>query len=189
MAYGYGLVPVGSIGGAPYTGGLVRMAVPAADTADIYPGDPVLLDGGSTADGVPTIDKCGATSPIFGVVVSVDSPLVDNRTYVLGSDATNVQYVLVAPAVGGTLFKCGASAALTAGAVGSVADTSVVAGASPYYTSKTVLDQGTLATSGTAQLQIVGFVQNGKSVTAADADVVVRVMEPQIGVGAVSAGI
>jgi len=187
MAYGF--IPVGSLGGAPYTGGLVRMAVPAADTADIYPGDLVVLDGGSTADGVPTVDKVAAGGAIFGAMVAVDQPTIEERTYVLGSDATNVQYILVAPALGGTLFKCNPSAALAATAVGSVADISVTAGAAPYYTSKSSLDQGTLATSGTAQLQIVGFAQNGTAITSTSADVLVRVMEPQIGFGAVSAGV
>lgn len=186
MAYGF--IPIGGIDGRPYNGATKRCVVVGGDTTDIYPGDFVRYTGTGDDFGAPSVTKVAAGEVIFGAVVSVEPNVASgDRTYVLGSVTTD-QYVNVAIATDGMLFKCNPSAAAAKTSIGLNADISVTAGAAPYYTSKSSLDVGATGTA-TAQLNIVGFLDNGTALTSTSADLVVRVAEPQIGAATLSVGV
>lgn len=187
MAYGYGFIPIGGMDGRPYNGGTRRCVVLSADTTDIYPGDFVKYSGDGNTDGVMAVTKVAAGEVILGAVVSVEPNQATDLPYVLGSVAAD-RFVQVAVATPGMLFKCATSAALAVTDIGKMCPIVVNAGAAPYWTSKSTLNKGTLSTTA-EQLNIMGTVQNGKAPTAADADVVVRVALPQIGLATASVGV
>jgi hypothetical protein len=185
MAYGF--IPVGGINGHPYNGATVRCVKLAADASNIHIGDFVKLDGTGDATGVPSVNKVAAGNVIFGAVVAVEAVEAVSTTYAPASAATD-RYLHVAVATPDMLFKCNPSAAVAKTDVGRTADISVSNGTAPFYTSKSSLDQTNLGTA-PAQLQIVGFVQNGIDVTSTSADLIVRVAEPQIGLMTASVGV
>jgi len=184
----YGFIPIGGIDGRPYNGGTVRCVVLGADTTDIYPGDFVRQNGTASTDGVISVTKVAAGEVIFGAVVSVEPSTATDRTYVLGS-VTADQYVNVAVATDTTLFKCNPATAIAVADIGGNADISVSAGTAPYYTSKSsILGNGSYGT-GTAQLNLLGVIQDGTSATSTSANLIVRVAEPQVGINTVSVGV
>lgn len=191
MAYGYGFIPIGGIDGRPYNGATMRCSVAGADVTDIYPGDFVVQTGSASTDGgYITVSKAqgteGTPGLIWGVCVSVVPSVATSLPYILGS-VTTEQFINVAPLTPGMLLQCGASAAIAVTDVGGLCDFTNVAGAAPYYRSKSVLT-ASFGTS-TAQLQLVGQVNNGKAFTATDADFIVRVTETQVGASAASVGV
>jgi hypothetical protein len=188
MAYGF--IPVGGIDGRPYNGATMRCVVVGGDTTDIYPGD-FVIQNGTSVDGCISVTKAvgsgGTPGVIWGAMVSIEPNAASgDRTYVLGSVTTD-QYINVAVATTGMLFMCNPASAIAATDVGGLADFTMVAGDAPYYKSKSVM-AASFGTS-TAQLQFVGQVRNGKAITAADADLLVRVTESQVDVSAASVGV
>jgi hypothetical protein len=187
----YGFIPIGGHDGRPYNGATRRCAVLGADTTDIYPGDFVVLSGTASADGVPAVTKAvgseGSPGVIWGAVVSVEPSVATSLPYVVGAVTTD-QFVNVAVATPNMLFMCNPSAAIAVTDVGAVCDFTMVAGAAPYYKSKSTLTS-TFAASGSAQLRLIGTVQNGKAVTATNVDCIVIVTEPQAGLTLASVGV
>ena len=184
---GYGFKPVGGIDGRPYNGGTQRCVVLGADTTDLYVGDFVRLAGSGTATGVPDVTKVAATEVIYGAIVSIEPLEAASALWIDGSEVAVDRYVNVAVATDGMLFACHPTSAIAKTNIGAMGDIVVVAGAAPFYTSKSTLS-ATLTTSA-AQLQLVGFVQNDKDATSATADLIVRVAEPQIGGATASVGV
>ena len=186
MAYGYGFIPIGGIDGRPYNGGTQRFVVLGADTSDFGVGDFVTLAGTGSTAGVTAVTGASATDPILGAVVSIDPIESSSALWIDGSVELADRHVNVAVATDGMLFQCASASAIAVTSIGLLGDSVVVAPAAPFYKSKSTIS-ATVTTS-PAQLQIVGVVQNGKAATASDADLIVRVAEPQMGDAKLSIG-
>jgi hypothetical protein len=184
---GYGFIPIGGIDGRPYNGATVRCVVLGGDTTDIHVNDMVKQNGTGSTAGVISVTKVAAGEVIFGSVVSIEPRHAADNMWIDGSEETADRYVNVAPATDGMLYMCNPASAIAVTDIGGLADLTVGAGAAPFWRSTSTLT-ASFGTS-TAQLQLLGMVQNGKLATAADADLIVRVVETQLGHATDSVGV
>ena len=186
MAYGF--LPIGGMDGRPYNGGTTRCVKLAADATAIYPGDFVRQNGTGSTDGVLSVTKVAAGEVILGAVVSVEPTMATDLPFAAASASTD-RFLNVAVAVNGSLFKCNPATAIAVTDLGGNADISVSAGAAPYYVSRSsILGSGSYGV-GSAQLNLVGVVQDGVGATSTSSNLIVRVAEPQIGADTASVGV
>jgi hypothetical protein len=186
MAYGF--IPLGGIDGRPYNGGTMRCVKLAADATAIYPGDFVRQNGTADVNGQISVTKVAAGEVILGAVVSVEPTEATSLPFAAASAATD-RYLNVAVATDGMLFKCQPATAIAVADIGGNADISVSAGVAPFYTSKSsILGNGSYGIA-TAQLNLLGVIQDSASPTSTSANLIVRVAEPQIGGATVSVGV
>ena len=179
MAYGYGFIPIGGIDGRPYNGATQRFVVLGSDTSDFGVGDFVKLNGTGSTAGIANVTGAGATGEVLGVVMSIDPIESSSALWIDGSVELVDRHVNVAVCTDGMLLQCASSAGIAVANIGLYADSVLNAPVAPFYKSKSTISS-TLTTS-PAQLHLLGVVQNGKAATATDADLIVRVGEPQIG--------
>lgn len=177
-----GLSPVRYRSGAPYNGAANTYYVPATDAdAAIYIGGLVKLAGSADANGVPSVTGNVATSNVVvGVVVGVSPTLGADG---IGQSATlhransTERYVMVADDPD-LVFEVqdDASATLTAGAVGSVADlTGFTAGNVSTGLSSIEIAASSVTTGASdADVQIVGLVQKPDNTIGNNAKWLVR---------------
>ena len=201
----FGFRPVGSVSGGGYNGTSVECAIPGGDGTDTFVGDFVKLDGGGTTfgtlgatkTGLPTVIQCAAGEVIFGVVVGFAFNSADlTDTFALGSNA-NDRICYVVPAANGTLFLAqedGATDNLTVADIGSTTDIVVAAGDTTYGVSGMSIDSdGSLSTSGSAQLRILSFYQDAENEIKTDNTGgplwIVTVTEPQLGLSTATIGV
>lgn len=155
----FGLRPVGTVNGQPYSGAVRAYSVPAGDGTAIYIGDAVKLDTASQIiNGQLYKDVIIAASGdvMVGAVVGVLPSTRDSLTYraastariVLVADDPNQLFEIVQGA-GGT--------ALTANDIGLNADLLVAAGSTVTGYSASVINNIGEATTNTLDLKIVGM--------------------------------
>lgn len=164
-----GLVPVGSLAGAPWNAKGQVYCIPSTDGNAFAVGDPVVLAGSADANGVPTITlaTAGVGNPVLGSLLSpagaglygaeygipAESPVVIPATktrayYVLVQDDPNTIFEIQEDGVGGTIAA--ASVALNA---------DLVAGTNNGYVSGWMLDSSTVGTGSTIQCKILRAAQ------------------------------
>ncbi len=160
-----GLRPVRYLSGAPYNGAANLYYIPASDTnAAVYIGGLVKLAGSADADGVASVTGNTATSNVFvGVVIGVHPTMgagANGRDSTIYRANSTERYVWVADDPN-LLFEVqdDASATLTAGAVGSVADlTGFTTGSTTTGLSAIEISASTATTGASdADVQIMGL--------------------------------
>jgi hypothetical protein len=156
----FGLRPVGTANGQPYTGAARIYSVPAGDGNAIYLGDAVKLVGTSqVVNGSPYADiAIAATGDVLvGVAIGVLPATRDSLTY----RAASTQRLLLVADDPDLLFEIqqtNSGTALNANDIGLNANISVVAGSTVTGYSGTVLDNATEATTNTLDVKLVGIV-------------------------------
>jgi len=177
-----GLRPVRYRSGAPYNGAANLYYVPATDTdAAIYIGGLVKLAGSADADGVASVTGNVATSNVVvGVVVGVEPSMgagANGRDSTLYRVNSTERYVWVADDPD-LLFwvQDDASATLTAGAVGSVADLTGFTSGNTATGLSAIEISATTSTTGSsdADVQIVGLFNSPDNAIGNHADWLVR---------------
>lgn len=173
----FGLRPVRTVSGAPYTGAFREYSVPASDGTALYIGDLVTMVGtSSTVNGVAMQDVTrSATGGVFqGVIVGVKPDTQASLPYRAASTLRVVR-VCDDPNM---LFeiKDGASGtALTAADVGLNADIVVVAGSTVTGYSGTTLNNATEATTNTLDVKLVEILnRSDNEIGSASASWLVR---------------
>lgn len=173
-----GLVPVGTVSGAPVSGAARVYTIPASDGTAVYIGD--LVTGATTStviNGVTYQDVIqGATGGVFqGVVVGV---LPDTSTSLPYRAASTLRRVLVNDDPN-TLFEAedvSTGTPLAAADVGLNVNVVVAAGSTVTGYSGMHLDNTTEATTNTLDLKIIGVPNRADNdLTAASAKFLVRI--------------
>lgn len=144
----FGLRPVRTLAGAPWTGQVVQCVIPSGDSTATFVGDAVKLSG--TADtgdenGAPTVIQAAAGDVIFGVIVRFQPDPTDLFSKYRTASTRRVCYV--APALADTVFEVQADAAFAATDVGALFDVVVGSGDTTTGKSGMELDVGTAGTS------------------------------------------
>lgn len=157
----WGLIPRRQRSGETENGSLNEYYVDPAYGTAVFMGDPVILSGSGSPEGVPgvVVATAGATNRITGVVVGfrpapgiVAQGYLTASTggYVLVSDNPDTEYEIQEDSVGGSL-------AVTQ--IGLNADLVAAAGNTFLKRSGWMLDSSTAGTGATLQVRIVGFEQ------------------------------
>lgn len=160
VAAPFGLRPVGTVNGQPYTGAARTYSIAAGDGTATYIGDPVKLAGTAQfINGSTYTDVVQAANGdvMCGVVVGVLPATRDSLTY----RAASTQRLLLVADDPNLLFEVSQGSGgtpLTANDIGLNADMLVVAGSSVTGYSATVINNIGEATTNTLDLKIVGMV-------------------------------
>ena len=175
-----GAVPSRYLNGSPYNGGTNLYYIPSTDGNQYNLGDFVSTAAGGDANGVPLVTKSSASTPIRGVITGVAIAGYNNPS-ILGTNldltiqnipATKLKgyYVFVADDPN-LLFEIADDGlnALTSTACNKNALYTVANPTSPGQNSATVLTTGTIATTSTLPLKIMGLVQKPNNVFGANA--------------------
>lgn len=160
-----GFTPVKMTSGAPWNGQAMPCAKAAGTTVtnDMFVGDMVVLAGSADADGLPTVTVATAgTNPILGCVVGIkyDPDNLDRSTWIDGA-GTGVVMVATGKDV---VYEAQADEALAVTNVAknvNIVDTA--AGDRDAGTSGKEVD-ATVTDGATAQLKLIGFVNNEENV-------------------------
>lgn len=162
-----GLSPVGYLNGAPWNSQGRTYAIAASNVNAFAIGDPLVLAGGATADGVPlvTLATAGTGNAIVGVLLGdgglyqggafVDPSNLDNAT--IPATKTRVYYVMVADDPN-TVFEVqegGAGAAITA--ANGTRNFNLLSGTNNGYLSGWQMDNASGAVGATLQLKSLGL--------------------------------
>jgi len=169
-----GFVPVKHATGAPYNGQANVYFVPASDSTALFVGDPVVLAGDASVEGVATVTKASASGPALGVVVGVINTKLDPVSGKMTSGsisldtpqyrpASTAQFILVADApdlIYEVEAATGSNAAYTylSADVGLNVGHTTVAGSTATGNSNAALDMSTKATTATLPWKILGAV-------------------------------
>lgn len=162
----FGLRPVRDGSNRPWTGGGNRYYINTAGN-DFFVGDPVIIDGGADASGVPSvvIATAGATNYWTGAIVGFDpasltipsngGPYLPSGAsgYVIVEDDPNVQFAIQTTTL--------AAADISSNSVLHSGTGSRITGSGWY------LDTGTKGTDATYQARITGVVQSPNNVLGA----------------------
>ena len=94
----YGLKPVRHRNGAPYNGAGSLYYKASSDTTPLAPGDPVVVTGTASTDGIPTVTRAtaGTSNALTGVVIARtngDGTLL--QTSALNSPASTEDWLLI----------------------------------------------------------------------------------------------
>lgn len=153
----FGFRPVRYLSGAPYNGAVRRYFVPASDGTALYIGDPVVLVGTSTAEGVPhviraTVGTAVTTDRITGIIVGVEADINTSLVYRAASTARYV-YVADDPNI---LFEVQEDG--NAGITATSGTCQILAGTGNTYTGNSgfTMDSSEAAQTATDQLLVIG---------------------------------
>lgn len=162
-----GLVPVGYLNGAPWSGQGRVYAIASTDVNTYAIGDPLTLAGGTTDDGVPLVTRAtaGAGNTLIGALLG-DGGIVNGGAFVdpssldstvIPATKTRVFYVLVAddPNIVFEIQEGGAGSVLTK-AVGT-RNFNLVSGVTNGYVSAWQMDNASAGTGATLQLKALGI--------------------------------
>lgn len=184
-----GFVPSRYLDGSCWNGSLNMYYVPAADTNQYNPGDTVKSAAGGDANGIPQVAKItNGTDTARGVVIGILVANPNNPSLVginldltvqntPGSGKTHDYYLLVCddPNVLFELQDDGLNAGTTvATACNKNATYTVTNPTSPRQNSATVLNSGSIATTATLSLKLVGLVQKPNNAYGANATWLVK---------------
>jgi len=170
--------------GAPYNGRATLYYVSSASD-EILVGDVVKLGGSADANGIPTVDLCGATDVPVGVVVGVHHSKFDPMgKMTTGSTALDLPAVAQVAAGGAAYIMVADDPTLifeveTSNGTPAVANVGLnVSHANGSRTASTVtspatLDVGTVATTSTLNFNLLGFVLRPDNEIGASAKVYV----------------
>lgn len=179
----FGLRPIGNLNGAPYNGGLVKVAFGTGNAVATFIGDLVRLEGDADTDGNPTVDQfAAADTAAFGVVVAFEPDRTNlERKHRLASTARTAYVV---PCDAGQLFVIQADEDIVAADIGNTADIVVGSGNTTSGISAMELDSSDIGTG--LNLQIVALYPSPDNAMGENfTKVIVRVNENAIsGVGA-----
>ena len=165
-----GAAPSRYLNGAAWNGGANMYCIPSSDVNQYNVGDFVSTVAGGDANGIPNVTKSSASTPIRGVIVGVLVAGYNNPSLVgttldltiqnIPATKAKAYYVLVAddPNLLFEIADDGLSA-LTATACNKNALYTVANPTAPGQNSATVLTTGTVATTNTLPLKIMGLVQ------------------------------
>ncbi len=173
-----GLRPVKHLDGSPYTGAVNRYYVPASDGTALFIGDAVKSAGSADANGVASVTRAAAGDTLRGVIVGVEPVTADSLIYRAASTERYV-YVADAPDLIFEIQDDSDGGALAATNVGQNADIIVGSGSTVTGLSGMELDSST-ASASTAQLRILGFVQDPLNEVAANARFLVMINEHEL---------
>lgn len=165
-----GLIPVGYLGGAPWSGKGRVYCIPDTDDTNPYAiGDPVVLAGSADAAGVPTITlaTAGTGNRVLGPIVSGAGAMVYGGPYgvpaespiVIPATKSRNYYVLVEddPFVIFEIQEDGDAGTIAAASVG--LNVNLIAGANNGYVSTWELDSSSVATGSTLQCKLMRAAQ------------------------------
>lgn len=173
-----GLRPVRDGSNRPYSGGGNTYYISSAAN-DFYVGDPVIVNGGADADGVPTvvIATAGATNRVTGAILGFQvqgqtvptingGPYLPSGSsgYVIVEDDPNVTYEIQATTL--------AAGDLEANSILASGSGSRITGSGWY------MDTGTKGTDATYQLRIVGVSQTPNNALGQYCKALVRINLP-----------
>lgn len=156
----FGLRPVGTVAGGPFTGRVRQYSVPAGDGTAIYIGDAVKLAGTSqfiNGQSFADVGIAATTDVVVGVVVGVLPDVATSTIY----RAASTQRILLVCDDPNAIFEAqqvSGGTPLTANDVGLNVSLSVVAGSTATGMSGSGLNNATEATTNTLLLKIVGMV-------------------------------
>lgn len=179
----FGLRPVGSITGGPYTGPLMKVYFPASDSTAVYLGGLVKPDGSADAGGIMGVTGNVATgNAVLGVLVSLD-PLEGagasgrDSTIYRAASTERYGYVCADPNAIFEVQEDSDGAALAVTAVGNTADlTGFTSGSTATGISAIEIDSSTATASGdgTEDVLILGYVQRADNEVGTNAKIIVR---------------
>ena len=188
----YGLRPVGSTAGGPYSGETIRAYVSATGGTAIYTGDIVKMNGSGSTDGYPEVTISGVTDSPWAVVTGVEA-IKTNLEANNYRPASTAAYLRVVP-VTGNFFQARMNGTSTSNEalVGSTTiftatAGSTVTGYSGYVVSAT--DAGTSIIDNLRIMQIVDSTDSDPSLAAPEVIVMFNDSQTQAGIGTGSAGV
>lgn len=170
----FGLRPVGTTVGAPYTGPVEMMYLPTGETNAIFIGSPVKSGGSADSDGVPSITLAAAADAIVGVVVGFKAN-ADNLAQQY-RPASQERYAFVATDPN-AVFECqddAVGATLAAADVGLNANRTAESGSTVFGTSTVELDTSSKGTETSKSMRILAVTRRPDNSIGANA--IVRVM-------------
>lgn len=158
----FGLKPVRTQSGTPYTGSFDVFTVPAGDGTAIYIGDPVTKTGNGTAQTIngvsyPDCVIAATTDIIDGVVVGVLPDVSTSLPYRAASTQRRLA-VCTDPDMLFEVQEGNSGTALVASDVGSNISLTVTAGSTNTGLSGSVIDNTTINTTNTLLLKVVQMV-------------------------------
>lgn len=177
----FGLRPVSSVSGEPYSGAARLYSTATGDATAIYVGDPVKLSGTSqTINGrvYSDVDQAATGDVVVGVVVGV---IPDTRDSLVYRAASTQRLLLVAdnPNLLFEIQEVSGGTALAANDIGLNADFVVAAGSTVTGQSGVELNNATEATTNTLDLHIVGLVNREDNAIGEHAKYLVRINRHQ----------
>lgn len=184
-----GLVPVGYLNGAPWTGGGRTYFIASTDTNAYAIGDPVVLSGDGDGNGVPgiTLATAGASNLVLGPILSAGG-IVEGGAYadpsninttIIPATKTKGYYVLVADDPR-TLFEIqdsGDGTPLASTNIGNTAN--LKSGTNSGYLSGWQLTDTGPGTGSTGQVQLLGLARKANNAYGAYAKWLVRINQHQ----------
>jgi hypothetical protein len=190
-----GLKPYKYLNGAKYNGSVTEYFIPNNNASNVFVGDPVKLstDGdtaavGGLAKGVRSVVPAAATDATVGVVVGFKLDPTNLNTPQFRA-ASAGRYVLVADDPN-LLFEVQSNGTTSVADVGLNASYSIAAGSTTTGSSGVQLDQATVAVTATLPLKIVEFSQRqDNDATSANAKLIVKINNHQLGAGTGTAGV
>lgn len=191
-----GFNPVRSLVGNSNVGQINKYFLPSGDATAVFVGDAVKADAtgdtaaaGGLALGIQSVVQAAATNAILGVVVgfAVDPTNLNTPQY---RAASTGRYVFVADSPDQIFEIQTSNGTLSVADVGLNANIAVAAGSTTTGSSGMTLDVGTIATTATLPLRIVGFTQRpDNDNTAASSKVLVRINNHQLSASTGVAGV
>lgn len=179
----FGLRPVGSIHGGPYTGPLMKVYFPAGDSTAVYLGGLVKPGGSGDASGIMGVTGNVSTgNAVIGVLVSLD-PLegagASGRDSLIYRAASTERYgyICADPNAVFEVQEDSGGAALAVTAIGNTADlTGFTSGSTTTGISAIEIDSSTATASGdgTEDVVILGYVQRQDNEVGTNAKLLVR---------------
>lgn len=166
-----GLRPVKTVGAASWNEQANLYYVPASDTSAYYIGDVVKSAAGADANGIPQTQKAAGTDTLLGVVVGI---LVSNPNGVslqgttldladTFAPATKAKdYYLMIADDPNTIFEVQGDATATnqvAANANKNATLTIATPTAPGQFSSTVINSGSIATTNTLNIKLMGLVQ------------------------------
>ena len=191
-----GFNPLKSGVGGAMTGQVNLYFIPSGNAVNTFVGDLVKADttgdtaaAGGKALGVQSVVQAAAGDASLGAVVgfAVDPTNLNTPQY---RAASTGRYCLVADAPDIIFEVQTSNGTLTVADVGLNANFAVAAGSTTTGTSGMTLDVGTIATTATLPLKIIGFTQRvDNDNTAASSKVLVKINNHQLNSGTGTAGV
>lgn len=172
----FGARLVGVTGASVYNAQTRLFSIPASDGTAVFVGDFVKSTGSADADGVPGVIQAAAGNIIRGVVLGF--LVVPTNLETMHRLASTLRYAMVCedPDAEYEIQEDGAAAVT---AVGGNADIVVAAGSTVSGLSAMELDSST-ATTSTAQLRILQFVQKPDNLIGTNGNWLVKINEHEL---------
>lgn len=171
----FGFRPIGNLYGAPYNGGLVKVAFEDENAVATFIGDLVRLEGGADTEGNPTVDQSAdEDTDHFGVVVAFEPDRTNLETK--HRLASTVRTAYVAPCTQGALFVVQAAGSIAATDIGNTADILVGSG-----NTTTGISSMEITNVGQGNLHLIALYPSPDNEFGTNAKIIVRINENSFG--------